>query len=183
MDSFFIKDRNDILQIHYEDLIKYHGRLFIGGVAMAFKAMQLASRLLSGRDGIWSREKISFKSAMGPEARGVLDAVEMATRALTSGDLIADTSIPARIPAPRSPNGGKYYFEFHYDGTVLAIAVKEGIIARDFIDYARKELSGSIKYSEESRLQEVKEELAAALMAGEPECFFNWKIFSESCPI
>lgn len=178
MDSFFIKDRNDILQIGYEDLVKYHGRLFIGGVAMAFKAMQLASRLLSSRDSIWSREKISFKSAMGPEARGVIDAVEMATRALTRGELIADTTVSARIAAPDSPNGGKYYFEFHYDGIVLAIAVKEGVIANDFIDYARKELTGSIKCSDEARLQEVKEELAAALMAGEPESFFNWELFS-----
>ena len=164
------------MQISYEDLVKYHGRLFIGGVAMAYKAMQLAFQLIPDRGEILSREKIVFKSAMGQEARGVIDAVEMATRALTRGDLIADTAIPARIPAPSSPNGGKYYFEFHYDGTVLAIAVKENLIAPEFVDYARKELAGTIQCDEEARLQEVKEELAAALLAGEPGSLFNWAL-------
>ncbi len=37
-----VKDRGNVLQISYEDMIKYHGRFHIGGVAMAFKALELA---------------------------------------------------------------------------------------------------------------------------------------------
>lgn len=34
-----VKDHNDIIEITYEDLLKYHGNQMIGGVALAFKMM------------------------------------------------------------------------------------------------------------------------------------------------
>lgn len=176
MHNLLITDHNQVTAISYDDLVKYHGRLFIGGVAMAYKAMQLAFRLLANDGGILAREEISFRSAMGPEARGLIDAVEMATRSLSRGALTASTALPARIPAPSSPNGGKYYFEFHYGGVVLAMSVKEGLIAPEFIAYSRKELAGAIQSGEEAHLQEVKEELAAALLAAEPENLFDWEL-------
>ena len=36
-----VKDRDTVLEISYEDMIKYHGRFNIGGVALAFKALEL----------------------------------------------------------------------------------------------------------------------------------------------
>lgn len=36
------EDRVGIVEITYEDMIKYHGRFHIAGVAMAYKVLELA---------------------------------------------------------------------------------------------------------------------------------------------
>ena len=46
-DNIAIVDGNALLQITYEDMIKYHGRFNIGGVAIAYQAIKLGFSKLS----------------------------------------------------------------------------------------------------------------------------------------
>lgn len=172
-----VKDHGTVLEISYEDMIKYHGRLNIGGVALAFKALELGLAKLLPAGAIPERNKISFVSALGEDATGVLDGVEMATRAGSRGSLSADIAIGRDIDAPTNPDGGKFYFELTYDGAKLGLAVKTGLIPEEFTGLLMIAMSRSLTDGELHRLQEVKEEIAATLMSSEAEDLFNLHYF------
>jgi hypothetical protein len=170
--TLIIKDRDTELHISYEDMIKYHGRFHIGGVAMAYKALELGfAKLLPGE--IPSRNKVSFASALGEAATGVLDAVEMATRARTRGELVVDTALGRDIEAPATPGGGKFYFELTYDGVKLGMALKEGLVPEEFMILSKKAMARTLDQAGKKRLQEVKEEMAASLMSMAADVMFN----------
>jgi len=175
-DVIKVKDRDNVLEISYEDMIKYHGRLNIGGVALAYKALELGFKLLLPEGEIPQRRKIYFYSALGPTATGVVDAVEMATRALTRNCLSTDIEISRDVRAPQNPDGGKFYFEVDYAGKKVGLAVKEGLIPQEFTDLlailGKRPLTGD----EMNRLQEVKEKIAASVMAKPAADIFNVKL-------
>ena len=79
---------------------------------------------------------------------GVVDAVEMATRARTRGKLTADCEAVKDKLAPDAPNGGKYYFEVEYDGRKIAVPLKDGLIPNEFIVLSRKAHMGNISDDE-----------------------------------
>ena len=114
MDAIYITDNGTTIDISYNDLIKYHGRSYIAGVAMAYKMMELAFDKL-GFSGEISREKLEFRIAVnGP---GIIDAIEMVSRAKTHGALTVDQNIASDLDAPDAADGqgGKYYFEVIQD--------------------------------------------------------------------
>jgi len=168
-----VKDRDTLLEISYEDMIKYAGRFHIGGVAIAFKVLELGfSKLLPGGE-IPSRKKIGFASGLGESAMGVLDAVEMATRARTRGNMNADIALGRDIEAPQNPDGGKFYFELSYGDVKLGLALKMGLIPEEFTYLLRIAMDRPLSKEEAKRLQEVKEEIAASVISMEAEDLFN----------
>lgn len=46
-EKVIVKDQNDIIEITYDDILKYHGREMIGGAALAFKIMLMTFPKLS----------------------------------------------------------------------------------------------------------------------------------------
>lgn len=167
-----IMDRDTLLEISYEDMIKYHGRLHIGGVALAYKLMELGFELLAP-DVIPRRGSFSFASALGEAATGVLDGVEMVTRARSRGHMKADPALGHKADAPLSANGGKFYFELGYEGKKLGLALTPGLVPDEFIDLSKAAMSGSLDAQGKQRLQELKEELAATLMSQEAAILFK----------
>lgn len=176
MQDFSIRDRGSVLNISYEDMIKYHGRFNIGGVAIAYKVLELAFSKLSPEE-FPARQKIHFVSGMGMSGPGLIDGVEMVTRAWSRGRMTADDAIRPRIPAPALPDGGKYYYEMEYDGRKIAIALKDGLLPEEFMVLARKAKAQALSEQEALRLQAVKENIAAVLMSKDPEEIFNWILF------
>lgn len=175
MEELKVSDRDILLTISYDDMIKYHGRFNIGGVAIAFKVLELAFAKLSP-GAVPAREKINFVSGMGMAGLGLIDGVEMVTRAWTRGRMIADDRLNTRLPALDLPDGGKYYYEMEYEGKRIAMALKDGLIPEEFMELTRKAMAATINPEEACRLQDVKENIAAALMSREPEELFNWII-------
>lgn len=167
-----VKDRGVVLTIGYDDLVKYHGRYNIGGVALAFRVMELGfAQLAPG--GVPDRERIGFASGLGLSGSGVIDAVEMATRAGTRGQLRTDATPPDGKPALAAPDGvGKYYFAMSYDGRTLGFLLKPGLIPGEFIELCRKGHEQTISGPEKVRLQQVKENLAAAVLAAAADDLF-----------
>ncbi len=172
-DSIAVKDRDAVLEISYQDMIKYHGHFHIGGVAMAYKALELGFEQLLPAGEIPQREMVAFVSGLGETATGVLDAVEMATRARSRGQLTTNTELGKDVEAAVAPNGSKFYFELSYDGKTIGLALKEGLVPEEFIVLSQRAMAHNLDKAGARRLQEVKEEMAADLISREASELFN----------
>lgn len=143
MQAIAIKDRQDIIEIGFDDVVKYHGYGSVTGAAVAFKALQAAFTELFP-DEPAPREKLSIVS--GHPGAGVRDAVEMATRTVTRGTYTVNTALPQARWNPYR----KISFSFVVtvaDGRQAEVALREGVLPRP-----RTDLGASI----ESQLQEIR---------------------------
>jgi hypothetical protein len=165
-------DQENLLAISYDNLVNYHGREFIGGVALAFQLLRFAfDRLAPQR--VPQRGEIGLKIAVnGP---GIIDGLEMVTRARSRGDLIVDAAFASGTDAPDAADGqgGSYYFELTLAGQQLCCSLKPAVLPEEFIALARKTHEGSITPSELRRLQTLKEKIAEQLLSLQPETLFD----------
>lgn len=180
--SLMIKDRNDVLTISFQNMVNYHGRKFIGGVAMAFKLMELACCLLSP-DETPSREK--FVILLGVHGPGIIDGLELVTRAKSRGTLLVDPPAAFAKDAPDAADGlgGKYYFEIDYGGKKLVLSLKHGLLPPEFITLAYKTHDGTLTPADAVRLSVLKEEIAEFLLSKEAASLFDFQLFqpAKSC--
>lgn len=157
MNAITISDLGTPILIGFEDILKYHGRGFIGGVAHGYKVMERAFTLLSP-DTPPDRYAISIETAFpGPGAR---DAFEMVTRAVTGGRYLLDLELgPSEaIEAAR----GRYFFRVGYQDRRVELKVRPGIVRDEFIALSRRQdLSGE----ERAHLEWLKRDMADRIMA------------------
>lgn len=152
-----VHDQGDLIAFSFEDLLKYHGRGAIGGVAHGFKVMERALPLLAGGEAP-ERTDISIESAFG--GAGARDAFEMVTRAVTGGRYRFDPDLAP--DAPPSPIG-RYFFRFrHQAGTTVDLVLCPGLITDEFLDLATR---GAETPAEEERLTWLKQDMADRLMS------------------
>ena len=172
MEKIRIKDHDCVLTVTYRNLVNYHGRTFIGGVAMAFQLLRYALSRLSP-ERVPKREEISIR--IGVNGPGIIDGIEMTTRAKSRRALTVDSKLAARIEAPDAADGlgGKYYFEVTLAEKTLAFALRAGIVSDEFIRLSYKTHSRTITPSELRRLQRLKEEVADQLLRLSPEDLFE----------
>ena len=156
-----VVDDRTTLSIGFEDLVKYHGRSSIAGLALGFKAMELALPLLSPGRGPRRREVEVETAFDGPGSR---DAFEMVTRAVTEDRyrVVPELAFPG---APEAP-GGHFVFRLAYGGAAVDLVLRPGLVGDEFVDLARR---GPSSPAEEERLVEMKEAIAARLLAMPPE--------------
>ena len=146
------------LAVTYEEMLKYHGRDFHGGVALAFKMLQLAFARLLGKQ-VPHRNKLRLVVGFNPP--GVIDGLEYATRALTRQRLVLDPDPPQGPPSVF----GRYYFEVHYEGRAVCLWLKPDILPEAFTPLARKALAGLATAQERAQWQDYKQALGPAIMA------------------
>lgn len=163
-----VMDRQDVLHISYEDLVKYHGRLNIGGVALAYKVLEYAFARLSPLRPP-RREKIQIFTAF--PGSGVIDGFEMVTRAVTQGRFALDEDYDE--PRALAGTSGRFYFHITYDGESLALTPKAGLVPEAFLAMGRKIKAGQASDEDKAHFQEMKESLAAALMGLKAEAIFD----------
>ena len=157
MTTLVVLDQGAPIAISFDDLVKYHGRSSIAGVAHAFKAMERAFPLLSPAEPP-DRYDITVES--GFPGGGARDAFEMVTRAVT-GDRFRLTSGPAPAEAPEAP-GGHFYFRLGYRGTAVELVLRAGHIPEEFLELACREAPTP---AEAARAQQLKEEMAERLLS------------------
>lgn len=160
-----ICDHGEVIEIRFDDLLKYHGRSFIGGVAHGFKAMQRALPLLANGEPP-DRYEISILTAFpGPGAR---DAFEMVTRAVTGERYTVDLECgpPGAIASAR----GRYFFRFTYKGTAVDLSLRDGIVRDEFIDLVRKGVSTA---AEQERLNWLKQDMTDRMLALPPDQVYD----------
>lgn len=165
-----VLDHGDTISIGFEDLLKYHGRGFIGGVAHGFKVMQRALPLLAGGEPP-ERYDISILTAFpGPGAR---DAFEMVTRSVTGDRYTLDLECGA--PGVTEAARGCYFFRFSYRETAVDLTLREGIVREEFIALIRK---GPSTPEERDRLDWLKHDMAERMLALSAEQVYDARSFS-----
>ena len=170
-----VKDQNDIIEITYEDLLKYHGNQMLGGVALAFKIMIMTFPKLC--DEIPQRGNFSFYSGIGCNGKGIIDATEMVMRVKTHDKLRLDTEYSDDKLGQLAPGGGRYYFEIGYNEKLIKLYLKEGIIPNEFIEYSKlshrcKAENVPMKEEDQERLLFLRKELAKSIIQSKPEDLF-----------
>jgi len=151
-----VTERGRTLSYRFEDLLRYHGPGSPGGVAIAFKVLERALRLLDPHGPCERREIVIETAFGGPGAR---DAFEMVTRAVTDDRYRID-------PALSQPGRGRalerFVFRVGHRGERVTLRLHEGFVSDEFIDLARTEdRSGE----QERRLDILKLDLADRVMA------------------
>ncbi len=161
-DTIQVRDAVGIITISHAEAVKYHGRDFYGGVALAFAVLKLAFERLLGNQ-IPHRDRIRL--VVGFDPPGVMDTLEFITRALTRRRLILEPE------ADKGPDSvfGRYYFEVHYEGRGIRLWVKSGVLPEGFTLLARKAVAGLATPEEKAQWKAHKERLGRDLMAMRPE--------------
>jgi hypothetical protein len=155
-DTIRVQERGRIIEFSIDDMMRYHGGGSPAGVANAFKVLQRAFAVLSP-DEPPQRRSIMVRTAFrGPGAR---DGVETVTRAVTDGRYIVD-------PTLCRPGLGRLRESFVFDVAIgekhVTLLLRDGFVTEEFIDLAQKD---GRTQDEESRLDELKAELAQRIMA------------------
>ena len=169
MSEIHVLERGVHFSYSFDEMLKYHGTEYPGGVAHAFKVMERAFPLLSDKTPPERRE-ISLVTAFG--GPGGRDAFEMVTRCVTDGRLHVDKNLPEAADAIESP-GGRYYFRFTYRGRSVEITIRPGHVRDKFIQLARKK---DRTPEEETELAGMKREMADRLMASKAEDIYDAKV-------
>ncbi len=169
MEEIKVLEKGKELSYTFDELLKYHGVGYPGGVAHAFKVMQRAFPLLDNGKRLERREISIVTAFPGP---GGLDALEMVTRCRSDGRLLADKNLPEAANVLESPHG-RYYFRFYYRGTIVVVTIKPGFVRPEFIKMARiKDRTAE----EEKLLAEMKLEMAGRLLKARAEDVYNAEI-------
>lgn len=139
-----------------DDLTAYHGFGFPGGVAHAFKVMELALPLLDP-DGPPERRDIHIATPFkGPGGR---DGFEMVTRCVTDKRYTVD---PGLMKPERGDILKGYVFNFTYRGKTVFTQIRDGHVREEFIRLGRKTDRSAV---EDERLSFLKREMADRLLA------------------
>lgn len=157
MTTLEVLDQGESISISFDDLLKYHGRSSIAGVAHAFKAMERAFPLLSP-GGPPERSAITVES--GFPGGGARDAFEMVTRAVT-GDRYRLAPEPAGAEAPEAP-GGHFYFRLGYGDAAVDLVLRPGLVPEEFLEVACRD---DPTPAQAAHAQQLKEEMAARLLS------------------
>lgn len=138
------------------DLTAYHGYGFPGGVAHAFKVMELALPLLDPGKPPERREIHIATPFKGPGGR---DAFEMVTRCVTDGRYTID---PDLMKPERGEILKGYVFNLSYRQKNISVQIREGHVREEFILLGRKP---DRTPEEDERLTFLKKEMAERLLS------------------
>jgi hypothetical protein len=162
-----VRDGRDVLAIGFDDLVKYHGRNSIGGVALAYRLMQAAFAALSPAEPP-ERRAISILTAF-PGA-GAADAFEMVTRCRSDNRYRVDTALEA--PGAAAAASGRFFFQFSAPTAAVALGVRDGVVPAEFIELVRRNSARPLEASERARLDELKLLLAEQVLSLADEALF-----------
>ena len=162
--SLDVLDNGQRIAFTFQAMLDYSGPGSPGGVAMAFKAMELAFSRLSP-DGPVERRQVRIDTAFrGPGAR---DGFELVTRGLTEGRYVVDAGLER---PERGTTLEQFVFHFAYGGAGLTLLVREGQVTDEFIALAR---TPDPSPDEERRFTALKQDLADRLMASSAADVFD----------
>ncbi|MGH9285335.1 MAG: hypothetical protein ACRD0M_06635 [Acidimicrobiales bacterium] len=151
-----VVEAGTVLLFSVDDLMRYHGPGYPGGVAHAYKVLERSLPLLAqGRPP--ERREIAIETAFaGPGGR---DGFELVTRAGTGDRYVVN---PGLARAERGATLERYVFVVRHRDVEVTLAIREGFVTDEFIGLARKEGRTG---EEEAHLAVLKQEMADRLLA------------------
>lgn len=157
-----VLDHGEPISIAFDDLVRYHGRKSIGGLALGFKAMERGLPLFHDGEAV---ERYAITVATAFDGPGARDAFEMVTRAVTGGRYRVTHDL-ARPGAPEAPEG-HFVFRLALSAPGLAnravdLTLRDGLVGDDFNDAIRR---GASTPDEEAHVAWLKRDLATRVLA------------------
>lgn len=134
MSAIYIRDRDEMLEIEFRDIRKYHGSAALMAISVGFRCVQAALRELFG-DQAPERQSISVLS--GHAGPGFRDAFEFVTRAVTRGAYRVDVNYPAAQYDPHRPQSYAFVVS-DTDGRSVEVALREHFLPGEFYDLLKK---------------------------------------------
>lgn len=165
-ESLQIADGPFVHAVTMDDLVKYHGRDFLNGLAQAFVAIRTATERLGGGRPLDRRR---IRLLLGLDPPGVLDGFEYLTRAFTDRRVIVDR----RIGIGPESFDGHYYFEVQYEGRRIVLVLRDGIIPDGYSQMARRGFARLLDPEEERRWSAGKRDIAERILAAPVEETFH----------
>lgn len=159
-----VHENGQPIEFTYEDITKYHGFAAPGGVAHAFKVMELAFPILDPNAPVERREVEIATPFAGPGAR---DAFECVTRAVTGDRYTID---PYLERPDVGPTQAKFVFHLSYRGRTVQLQLRPGQVSDEFIELARQ---SELSDADEKRLDELKLEMMEHLMAQDAQEIYD----------
>jgi hypothetical protein len=153
-----VLDRGARLTFSFDDLMRYHGPSSPGGVAHAYKVLELVLPLLGDPP---ERREIEVATAFG--GPGARDGFELVLRAVTEGRYTVD---PGLARPERGWTRERFVFRLACRGRTVALGVREGFVTEEFLTLARSENPGP-------RLDVLKREMAERVMGAEAAAVYE----------
>lgn len=150
-----IYDREDLLEISFEDIRKYHGTAAYMAIGVGFRVIQAAFDALYGAE-IPNRKDLSILSGHG--GPGFRDAFEFVTRAKTRGTYTVDTAYPKAQYDPYRPTAYAYVFT-RETGEAVEVILKENFLPAVFYEYLKKGREDSFTPEEYIHNEQLKQAL------------------------
>ena len=145
-----VLDRGARLEFSFDDLMRYHGPGSPGGVAHAYKVLELALPLLGDPP---ERREIEVATAFG--GPGARDGFELVLRAVTDGRYTVD---PELARPERGWTRERFVFRLASPVRTVTLGLRDGFVTEEFLTLARSENRGP-------RLDALKREMAGRVMA------------------
>ncbi|WP_232699667.1 hypothetical protein [Brevibacillus daliensis] len=155
MTTIFIRDRQEVLEIHFSDVRKYHGNIALMALAVGFRTLQAAFSELYG-DTVPNRKDISILS--GNAGPGFRDVFEFVTRASTRQVYQVDTTYPQGQYDPYRPQSYAFVITAS-NGDAVEVMLKENFLPKIFYDYLKKGREGTFTETEFKANEQLKIDL------------------------
>jgi hypothetical protein len=156
--ALVVLDRGARLEFGFDDLMRYHGPGSPGGVAHAYKVLELALPLLGDPP---ERREVEVATAFG--GPGARDAFELVLRAVTEGRYTVD---PELARPERGWTRERFVFRLACHGRAVELGVREGYVGEAFLTLARSDNPGP-------RLDVLKREMAERVMAADAAAVYE----------
>ncbi|WMT40371.1 hypothetical protein RE628_24690 [Paenibacillus sp. D2_2] len=148
-----IRDHNEMIEIHFSEVRKYHGSAALMALAVGFRVLQVAFAELY-RDGIPDRKDIFILSGHG--GPGFRDVYEFVTRAVTRQAYKVDTNYPRGQYDPYRSQSYSFVIS-NQEGAAVEVTLKEDFLPPIFYEYLKKGREGSMTESEHEANKLLKE--------------------------
>jgi hypothetical protein len=153
-----VLDSGARLEFGFDDLMRYHWPGSPGGVAHAYKVLELALPLLGDPP---ERREVAVATAFG--GPGARDGFELVLRAVTEGRYTVD---PELARPERGWTRDRFVFHLACRDRTVALGVREGFVTEEFLTLARSESPGP-------RLDVLKREMAERVMAADAAAVYE----------
>ncbi len=157
--SLRVRDPEGVISFTRENIIAYAGLDQLIASAVVMRLLSSAFSALT-EDGTPWRHQLRILTAFG--GRGVHDALELVTRAVTRNRFIYDPTVGS---GPATPEGGKMYFEVCYGTRALGFRFSERLFDETWRARVISEQAGCPSASEHAAYMAYKYGIVGELLS------------------
>ena len=176
-ESRFIEISDSIknFKLDYINALEYHKGSSWWGVSVAFRCMQVASKLLSKKK-LWSRDNLHITT--GHSGQGVLDALDHVTHCIRNDRLVFDEQLKSTTGCSKDM---RFLWTFKQDNTrqnktILTIRLVDGFVPDSLYEIVDRRNQGDPLADDPEKFIALKKELSLKIWAKKLIEVFHWTL-------